>query len=90
MNWFSSEPWALNCIDQYMLGPELLVAPVLKKGAKGRHVCLPEGNWVHLFTGKVYRNGLYQISSRIEDRNIPVFYRQDGEWADFFSTLLKA
>lgn len=89
MNWFSSESWALNCTDQYMLGPELLVAPVLKKGAKGRHVCLPEGNWVHLFTGKTYGNGLHQISSRIEDKSIPVFYRQDGQWASFFEGLIR-
>ena len=87
MNWFSSESWARNCVSQYMLGSELLVAPILKKGAKGRHVCLPEGNWVHLFTGKVYRKGLYQIPSRIEDRSIPVFYRQDGSWASFFDKI---
>ena len=89
MNWYSNESWALNCVDQYMLGPDLLVAPVLKKGAKGRHVNLPEGNWVHLFTGKTYRKGLHQIASRIADRNIPVFYRADGLWASFFSSLSK-
>ena len=87
MNWFSKDSWARNCVSQYMLGPELLVAPILKKGAKSRHVWLPEGTWVHLFTGKVYRKGLYQISSRIEDRSIPVFYRQDGTWASFFDKI---
>ena len=89
MNWYSNESWALDCVDQYMLGPDLLVAPVLKKGAKGRYVNLPEGNWVHLFTGKTYRKGLHQIASRIADRNIPVFYREDGLWASFFSSLSK-
>ena len=84
MNWYCSESWALNCVNQYMLGPELLVAPVMKKGAKGRHVCLPEGRWVHLFTGKTYGAGQYFIPSKIEDRSIPVFYRADGEWASFF------
>ena len=85
MNWYSTESWALNCTDQYMLGPEMLVAPVLKKGAKGRHVNLPEGKWVHLFTGKTYNKGLYYIEARLEDFSIPVFYRADSTWASFFS-----
>ncbi len=88
MNWYSDESWARDCVSQYMLGPELLVAPILKKGAKGRHVNLPEGKWVHLFTGKTYGKGLHQIASKVEDRSIPVFYRADGQWADFFSNLI--
>ncbi len=89
MNWYSTESWARNCVSQYMLGPELLVAPILKKGAKGRHVNLPQGRWVHLFTGKVYNTGLHQVPSKIEDRSIPVFYREDGRWADFFKNIVK-
>ena len=89
MNWYSKESWALNCIDQYMLGPELLVAPVLKKGAKGRHVNLPEGQWVHLFSKKTYSKGLYFIEARLEDFSMPVFYRADGSWAAYFSKLIQ-
>ena len=88
MNWYSRESWALACVDQYMLGPDLLVAPVMKKGAKGRHVNLPEGEWIHLFSKKRYGKGLYFIPSRIEDRSIPVFYRADSPWADFFGKLV--
>ena len=84
MNWYSSESWALNCTNQYMLGPEMLVAPVMRKGARGRCVNLPEGKWVHFFTGKTYGAGRHYIASRIEDRSIPVFFREDGEWASFF------
>lgn len=88
MNWYSHESWALDCADQYMLGPDLLVAPVLKKGAKGRHVNLPDGKWIHLFSGKQYGRGLFFIPSRVEDRSIPVFYRSDSPWADYFSKLI--
>ncbi|MCR4694476.1 MAG: glycoside hydrolase family 31 protein [Pseudobutyrivibrio sp.] len=37
-----------NCeeiVDQFMLGKELLVAPILTKSAKGRKVYLPKGKW---------------------------------------------
>ena len=88
MNWYSSESWALDCVDQYMLGPDMLVAPVMKKGADGRHVNLPEGEWIHLFTKKSYRKGLHFIPSRMEDRSIPVFYRADSPWAGYFSKLV--
>ena len=87
MNWYSKESWALNCTDQYMLGPELLVAPVLKKGAKSRHVNLPAGRWVHLFSGRKYTKGLYNISSKLEEHSIPVFFKEEGDWAEFFNNI---
>jgi alpha-glucosidase len=31
--------------DQFMLGPDILVAPVLEKGARTRSVAFPEGRW---------------------------------------------
>ncbi|KUP22531.1 glycoside hydrolase family 31 protein [Paenibacillus sp. DMB5] len=35
-----------NVTDQFMLGDEVLVAPVLEKGALSRTVSFPEGNWL--------------------------------------------
>ncbi|MBP5161737.1 MAG: alpha-glucosidase [Spirochaetales bacterium] len=90
MNWYSSESWALNCTDQYMLGPDMLVAPVMKKGAKGRNVCLPEGEWVNLFSGKHYKKGIHFIESQATGRSIPVFYRADCSWAEYFGSLIQA
>ncbi len=38
--------------DQFMLGPALLVAPVLEEGAKSRSVALPAGPvWYDAATG---------------------------------------
>ncbi len=31
--------------DQFMLGSDILVAPVLKKGVRERYVKLPKGEW---------------------------------------------
>jgi alpha-glucosidase (family GH31 glycosyl hydrolase) len=44
--------------DQFLLGDEILVAPVLTKGATERTVLLPEGEWYYLgethYTGKTH------------------------------------
>ena len=42
--------------DQFMLGKEILVAPVVEKGAKIKKVYLPEGTWEG-FDGKRYSGG---------------------------------
>lgn len=36
---------ALVCDDEYLIGDDLLVAPVIHEGAVERHVYLPEGQW---------------------------------------------
>ena len=42
----------------YMLGPELLVAPVLEPDANSREICLPaRRDWVHVWTGEHYEGG---------------------------------
>ncbi|MCP4804573.1 MAG: hypothetical protein GY913_29720 [Proteobacteria bacterium] len=43
------EVWPLS--DQYLLGPDLLVAPMLVEGADEREVYLPEGTWFDVWTG---------------------------------------
>lgn len=44
-----------RCLDQFMLGDDYLVAPVLEKGQKKRTVTLPEGKWLYL--GETEYNG---------------------------------
>jgi alpha-glucosidase (family GH31 glycosyl hydrolase) len=42
--------------QQFMVGSELMVAPVLDAGANHVRVYLPAGDWVHLWTETVYRS----------------------------------
>jgi alpha-D-xyloside xylohydrolase len=37
--------------SEYLLGPSLLVAPIVEEGATGRWVHLPPGDWTHWFDG---------------------------------------
>lgn len=39
--------------DQFMLGSDLLMAPIFVEGATSRDVYLPKGKWVHYFTREI-------------------------------------
>jgi alpha-glucosidase (family GH31 glycosyl hydrolase) len=43
--------------DEFLLGPDLLVAPVLEAGATERSVYLPKGRWIDLWRSVDYREG---------------------------------
>ncbi len=66
---------------QYMVGPELMVAPVLDPGADTVKVYLPAGKWVHLWTGERYgslQRGVYEtVPAPIGEP--AVFYEEDSE-----------
>jgi alpha-D-xyloside xylohydrolase len=74
---FPGDPGAWDVADQYMLGPDLLVAPVLEPGATSRDVYLPAGaDWTDAWTGEVRAGGAeYECPAPIE--RIPLFLR-DG------------
>ena len=61
---------------EYLLGADLLVAPVYLPGQTARTVYLPEDEWVHLFTGKRYSGGTYEVEAPIGMP--PVFVRQSS------------
>ncbi|HEX3087198.1 MAG TPA: TIM-barrel domain-containing protein, partial [Ilumatobacteraceae bacterium] len=50
---------ARNLDDQYMFGPDLLVAPVLQPGITARQVYLPSGTWYDWHTGEVANGSRY-------------------------------
>jgi hypothetical protein len=43
--------------DQYLLGPNLLVAPILQPSQRRRNVELPAGSWIDFYTNQTYRGG---------------------------------
>ncbi|MBQ9911915.1 MAG: alpha-glucosidase [Firmicutes bacterium] len=59
--------------DEYMLGSDLLVAPIIERGQNERTVFLPDDEWVHVFTGTVYSGGSTKISAPVGFP--PVFVR---------------
>lgn len=57
----------------YLLGPDLLVAPVTEPDADERRVWLPAGEWTHLWTEKTYTGGSVTVPAPLG--RPPVFYR---------------
>jgi len=51
---YPNDPEVSGLEYQFMVGPELMFAPVLDPGEEGVEVYLPAGGWVHLWTGKRY------------------------------------
>ena len=60
--------------DEFMLGPDLVAAPVLSKGAAERDVVLPPGRWRDAWTGETISGGLH-VRYPAPCPGMPVFVR---------------
>jgi sulfoquinovosidase len=72
--------------DQYLYGADLMVALVIEEGAVARDVYLPEGEWVHIWSGECFGPGRHTIDAPIGSP--PVFWRAGSEYASLFKSLL--
>lgn len=75
---FQNDEKAWDIKDEYLYGPDILVAPIIYEGATSREVYLPKGSdWTDAHTGKIY-NGGQTLSVEAPIDVIPVFLR-DGK-----------
>ncbi|NUP53945.1 MAG: glycoside hydrolase family 31 protein [Catenulispora sp.] len=74
------EAWTVD--DQFLLGPDLLVAPVAAAGVRSRLVYLPHGaDWIDAASGQSHKGGrTVEVAAPLE--RIPVFARAGGTLAD--------
>lgn len=68
---FPDDPACANHADEFMLGDEMLIAPVYEPGGK-RTVYLPQGTWTNLETNEVSPG---RSSITVETESLPVFAR---------------
>jgi len=74
---FPDDAAAQSVDDQFLFGPDLLVAPVLHSGVTKRKVYLPAGaTWAEAWTGKKFKGGQTIEAAAPLDR-IPLYLR-DG------------
>ena len=72
---FPGDPEAWRVEDQFMFGPELMVAPVVVAGQRSRPVYLPAGtDWRQAWTGDTYPGGS-RLDAAAPLERIPVFVR---------------
>ena len=74
---FPEDRNAWNVDEQYMLGPSLLVAPVMN--AQGvKQVYLPKGNWTNFFTGEVVAGDGWRTEVHGFD-SLPLYIREGAK-----------
>jgi alpha-D-xyloside xylohydrolase len=71
---FPHEPAFRDDFTQYMLGGDILVAPITNPGLPGRDVQFPPGRWIHPVTGAAYEAGKRFVP--IGQVDAPVFLRE--------------
>lgn len=74
---FPEEPASWTLADQFLLGPSLLVAPVVAEGATARSVHLPAGRWWPLEGGAAHE-GPSNLDVSAPVTEIPIFGRAGG------------
>ena len=70
---------------EYLLGPDVLVAPVWQEGKEEWEVYLPEGDWIHMWGGREYGKGNCTVPAPLGEP--PVFYKRDSKWAPLLKEL---
>lgn len=70
---YPNDPRAVAIDDQFLLGSEILIAPVLTPGAAEREVYLPDGDWWNLWSGEPSASGW--IAAPAPPHRIPVYIR---------------
>jgi alpha-glucosidase len=71
---YQTDESAFNLDNQFMVGADLLAAPVLKPDQTSRLVYLPAGVWHDFWTGKKYAGGkTYRVDAPLE--TMPLFVR---------------
>lgn len=72
---FNRDERAWEIEDQYMFGPDIMVAPVTEANMTKRRVYLPAGNqWVNAWTEEAFEGG-QEITAAAPLEQIPLFFR---------------
>lgn len=84
---YESDPKTYDIQTEYLLGRDLLVAPVYLSGKEEWEVYLPDDAWIHLWTGKEYGKGSHVAETKM---GFPaVFYRKETKWRKVFEDIYK-
>ncbi|XP_051978449.1 SITS-binding protein-like [Xyrauchen texanus] len=76
--WLSpDDPVTFTIDDEFLIGDEVLVAPVTEKGALHRDIYLPESEfqWQDTNNAQVFDGGMFLNSYQVGLGNVPVFVR---------------
>jgi alpha-glucosidase len=84
---FEADPHTHTIQDEYLYGPDLLVAPVHRAGAENWEAYLPAGaTWVHVWSGASHAGG-QAVTVPAPFGAPPVFWREGSRHATLFARL---
>jgi alpha-glucosidase len=84
---FPDDPAGYTIQDQYLYGPDLLVAPVHQPGVTEWSVYLPSGAaWTHLWSATDYTGGMC-VTVPAPIGQPPVFFRTGSAWQALFRQM---
>ncbi len=76
---FPNDEAGVRVDDQYLFGPDILVAPILAAGMRQREVYLPIGTqWTDAWSGQVFDGG-QRITTEAPLERIPVYLRAGAQ-----------
>ncbi len=84
---YENDPELYDLKYQYMLGSELVIAPVIEPNQDKWKVYLPKDDWIHLWSNNEYKGGWITVEAPLG--NPPVFYKKDSTFKDLFKSLVK-
>lgn len=59
---YPRDPYVTNLCDQFLLGENVLIAPVYRPDTEHRSVYLPEGCWLDYWDGEVHEGGRHILA----------------------------
>jgi alpha-glucosidase len=86
---YPDDPKTHDIDQQFMLGPDFWIAPVLDPGKKDLMVYLPKGEWVHLWSQKVFdsEGSWYRVHAPIGEP--AVFFQKSSVYGIQLSQRLR-
>jgi alpha-glucosidase (family GH31 glycosyl hydrolase) len=72
---FPDRPEYRTVWDQYLYGPDILVAPVWKEGTRTRDVLIPDGTWIDAWTGDEMTPNT-SVTVDVPYHKIPIYVRK--------------
>jgi alpha-glucosidase len=71
---YPDDPQAVSRGDEYLFGRDLLVAPVVEKGATSRSLYLPRGTWFDFWTHERHEGGR-EVARKVDLGDTPLYVR---------------
>jgi alpha-glucosidase len=71
---YPDDPQAVARGDEYLFGRDLLVAPVVEKGATSRSLYLPRGTWFDFWTHERHEGGR-ELVRKVDLGKLPIYVR---------------